>query len=122
MTAPAEQTPRAELARAAVRLMAALVGLCGDPVEIEVRCNGTRTVVVVSAEEQAAILGPPKVEGLSPLEEAIYAVLTDRPQPAKVLARLAGYRLNPHFRGGLRALQRRAPPLCVKVAEGYRRP
>lgn len=114
-------SPRASVVRACLLALAAAAGDPAEVVEITIRSNGSTIVYAVTPVEARAVLGPAPVKGLSPVAEAIYRALTPEPQTAKTLARLAGYRVNPHFRGGLRELQRRTPPLCVKVPEGYRK-
>jgi hypothetical protein len=118
--APVSQRP------AIVRL--ALLALQGSgeritgPVRVTIRHAQTRVVYDVTADEARVALGPATATGLSALEQAILGALTDAPQTARALARITGYRLNPHFRGGIRSLERREPPLCVRTADGYRRP
>lgn len=118
---PLPPSPRAELVRAAVHAAAAVAGQAVTALVVTVAAVGVEVEVRVSAEEVRAVLGPAAVEGLSPVAQAIYRVLTLEPQTAKTLARMAGYHVNPHFRGGLRELRRRDPPLCVQTPEGYRR-
>jgi hypothetical protein len=119
---PGGETPRALWIRAAIMVIASISGAPAESVEISVSCNGTRVEATVTPDEARAILGPPEVPGLSPVARAVLAVLTDAPQTAKALARLAGYKLNPHFRGGIRELERHTPPLCARRDGGYYRP
>lgn len=110
------ETPRARVLRAALDSLRAEAGAVAGPVRVTVECPGSRLVFELSAEECRSLNGPP--DGLSPLEAATLRVLTPEPQTAKALARLAGYRLNSHFRAGLRLLERRG--LAVRTGDGYR--
>ena len=101
---PSGETPRASMIRAAVLLFASVAGAPSAEIEISVESNGTRFTATVTPAEAAAILGPRSVEGLTDLEAALYAVLTDRESKPAAIARRAGKNPHQHVYGALKSL------------------
>ena len=123
---PDAASPRAEMVRAALRVFAANAGRPARSLRVTIQADDLEITFTVLPDEAVAFAVPVERRappaGLGQLPRAIVAALTDEPVSAETLARRAGYRLNSHFRAGIRQLERMTPPLCVRTADGYRAP
>jgi len=109
-------SPREQLLRLAREALTreAAAAVAGALVEVIVRAPGVEIVYRERPGELDADL-----TRLPPLERALLAVCTHQPQPRKVLAKLAGKRLNSRVHAAVRELLGRG--LIVEDYRGVRR-
>jgi hypothetical protein len=112
---PARDSLRRQMLLLAARLLAGTDASSTAPLTVIVERAGNRVEFTALPGELTAVLPG----NLSPAERKVLGVATDQPQQAKVLASKAGYRLNSYFRGILRGLCRRDPPLLERVGNDY---
>lgn len=93
------------------------------PKTLSIEMGKMRVTILDTAEQTdpapaaQPILAPK--DDLTERERALLCVANSTPQSAKVLAKLAGQKCNSRFHARLRKLMSTAPPLLIRVTNGY---
>jgi hypothetical protein len=121
VAAPQAGAIREQIVRLCLHALMTAEPVLSESVRITVRHRATRLVFDVTPAEARALIGPRPTEGLTDLEAALYAALTDRESKPAAVARRAGKNPHQHVYGALKSLVQKGYAVRLPTG-GYRRP